>query len=149
MLPSGRTLGHRSLRVYYSQHARPKLPGTQQSLVVTEAAQVRQKLNDPSRALVPRAGGHGAFGKGLQVMKARNSGEAAWARHQGRSFQDQRIKEEMRTRVGFIRNNQKRAHITKFPVAWLMSPQTSAILFVSSCRRNVEKLGLADNYLVQ
>lgn len=72
---------------------------------------VRQRLADPSSALVPVAGGHGAFGRGLEVVKARNAGEAAWAKKQGRSFKDQRAREAFKTKVGFRNNNQKR----KFP----------------------------------
>jgi len=115
VLPSGRTLGHRSLRVYYSQHSRPSTTiNHTKDLVSTKVAQVRQRLADPSQALVPLAGGHGSFGKGLQVIKARNAGEAAWARRQGRSFKDQRVKEQMRTRVGFANNSQKRVSSVLF-----------------------------------
>jgi len=65
-------------------------------------------LKDTSQAVIPAAGGSGAFGKGLQVMKVRNAGEAAWAKRQGRSFNDKQRKEAVRTRVGFVHNNQKR-----------------------------------------
>ncbi|WWC67641.1 uncharacterized protein I206_101551 [Kwoniella pini CBS 10737] len=108
MLPSGRTLGHRSLKVYYSQRLRPFAQrDTTSSINASKIAHIRQRLADPSLALVPVAGGHGAFGRGQELMKARNAGEAKWARRQGRSFKDQRIKENMKTRVGFVHNNQK------------------------------------------
>jgi pre-60S factor REI1 len=71
-------------------------------------ASVRERLADPTQALVPVAGGHGGFGKGLQVMKARNAGEARWAKREGRSFQDQKRRENFKTKVGFVHNNQKR-----------------------------------------
>ena len=70
--------------------------------------QLRLRLADPSQALVPVSGGQGAYGRGLQVIKARNAGEAKWARKQGRSFKDQRVKEALKTRVGFVHNSQKR-----------------------------------------
>ena len=77
-------------------------------MISAKVSHVRQRLADPTQAVVPVAGGHGAFGKGLQVIKARNAGEAAWAKRQGRSFKDQRVKENLRTRVGFVHNSQKR-----------------------------------------
>ncbi|WWC59156.1 uncharacterized protein I303_101704 [Kwoniella dejecticola CBS 10117] len=108
MLPSGRTLGHRSLRVYYSQRLRPASQrDTSTSANAIKVAHLRQRLADPSLALVPVAGGLGAFGKGQELMKARNAGEAKWAQRQGRSFNDQRVKEQYKTRVGFVHNNQK------------------------------------------
>ncbi|WVW78779.1 hypothetical protein I302_100741 [Kwoniella bestiolae CBS 10118] len=108
MLPSGRTLGHRSLKVYYSQRLRPVVPhDTSSSVAASKVALVRQRLADPSLALVPVAGGHGAFGRGQELMKARNAGEAKWAKRQGRSFKDQKYREQFKTRVGFTHNNQK------------------------------------------
>lgn len=106
VLPSGRVLGHRALKVYYDQRSRPST-GTEDP-VKSKVAMVRQRLADPSSALVPVAGGHGAFGRGLEVVKARNAGEAAWAKKQGRSFKDQRAREAFKTKVGFRNNNQKR-----------------------------------------
>ncbi|WVF70105.1 hypothetical protein IAT40_004893 [Kwoniella sp. CBS 6097] len=108
MLPSGRTLGHRSLRIYYSQRLRSTdSTNDRTNNIAAKVAQVRQRLADPSLALVPVAGGHGAFGRGQQLMKARNAGEAKWARRQGRSFKDQYVKEQHKTKVGFVHNNQK------------------------------------------
>ncbi|WWD00267.1 hypothetical protein V866_007176 [Kwoniella sp. B9012] len=109
MLPSGRTLGHRSLKVYYSQRLRPLIQHDTSTSAVSAAkvALVRQRLADPSLALVPVAGGHGAFGRGQELMKARNAGEAKWAKRQGRSFKDQRLKEQFKTKVGYVHNNQK------------------------------------------
>ncbi|ODN84867.1 hypothetical protein L202_00722 [Cryptococcus amylolentus CBS 6039] len=105
VLPSGRTLGHRSLKVYYDQRYRPATEsGVDPSSL--KVAQVRKRLADPTLALVPTAGGHGAFGKGQQLMKARNAGEAKWAKKQGRSFADQKFRELHKTRVGYIHNSQ-------------------------------------------
>ncbi|KAK8846717.1 hypothetical protein IAR55_005804 [Kwoniella newhampshirensis] len=108
MLPSGRTLGHRSLRVYYSQRYRPSaLLSASEDSTALKVARVRQRLADSSLALVPVAGGHGAFGRGQELMKARNAGEAKWARRQARSFHDQRSKELHKTKMGFVHNSQK------------------------------------------
>ncbi|WVQ97780.1 hypothetical protein IAU59_004894 [Kwoniella sp. CBS 9459] len=108
VLPSGRTLGHRSLRIYYSQRLRSTVPSNDRTdMISAKVAQVRQRLADPSLALVPVAGGHGAFGRGQELMKARNAGEAKWARRQGRSFKDQYVKEQYKTKIGFVHNNQK------------------------------------------
>lgn len=107
VLPSGRTLGHRSLKVYYDQRYRPS-DDSDVDQSALKVALVRKKLADPSLALVPVAGGHGAFGKGQQLMKARNAGEAKWAKKQGRNFQDQSKREQFKTKIGYIHNSQKR-----------------------------------------
>jgi len=104
-LPSGRVLGHRSLRVYYAQQFRTSITHPDPNFL--KVLSVKQRLADPTLALVPIAGGTGAFGKGMQVVKARNAGEAAWVRKQARSFKDQRAREDHKTRVGFIHNSQK------------------------------------------
>lgn len=106
VLPSGRTLGHRSLKVYYDQRYRPS-DDSDVDQSALKVALVRKKLADPSLALVPVAGGHGAFGKGQQLMKARNAGEAKWAKKQGRNFQDQSKREQFKTKIGYIHNSQK------------------------------------------
>jgi pre-60S factor REI1 len=107
VLPSGRVLGHRSLKVYYSQRLRPSDPNVDDP-VKSKVALVRERLADPSSSLVPVSGGHGAFGRGLEVVKARNAGEANWAKKQGRAFTDQRRREAHKTMVGFRNNSQKR-----------------------------------------
>ena len=105
ILPSGRILGHRSLKIYYDQNFRPI---ADQKPVDDKVKRVRERLADPTQALVPVAGGSGGFGRGLQVVKARNAGEAKWARKQGRSFNEQRRRTDFATRIGFVHNNQKR-----------------------------------------
>ncbi|KLT39997.1 hypothetical protein CC85DRAFT_166770 [Cutaneotrichosporon oleaginosum] len=106
VLPSGRVLGHRSLKVYYAQRLRPA-PADAHDPVRAKVAAVRQRLADPGAALVPVAGGHGAFGRGLDMVKARNAGEAKWAKKQGKAFKDQKAREHFRTKVGFRNNNQQ------------------------------------------
>lgn len=105
VLPSGRVLGHRALKVYYAQRLRnPHSQGDPQSKVQL----VRASLSDPSLALIPSKGGYGAFGSGLDVMRARNAGEAKWARKQGSSYLEQRKQSDFRRKIGFVANNQKR-----------------------------------------
>ena len=107
-LPSGRTLGHRSLKVYYQQNLRPEsqpLPDSTSTALTTKLRSVRAKLADPSLSLVPVGGGAGAFGKGQMVMKARNAGEAKWAKKLGRSHLDQRKKEAPRQLVSMRGGN--------------------------------------------
>ncbi|KAJ9106985.1 hypothetical protein QFC20_003885 [Naganishia adeliensis] len=111
-LPSGRTLGHRSLRVYYAQHLRPldavngdENPST---AITTKLRAVRQRLVDPTQALIPVSGGAGGYGRGLQVMKARNTGEAKWAKKMARDNNDIKKKQQHLTRVAIkVHNSQK------------------------------------------
>lgn len=111
VLPSGARLGHRSLRRYY-----------QQTLWQTPASQAQE--DEMSR----RYGGGGALARRLiaesgmghhdadgtlvpgrhgQVIKARNRGEAREAKRHINEFRDRNIKEQHRTRIGFINNSQK------------------------------------------
>jgi hypothetical protein len=106
MLPSGRILGHRALKVYYSQNLRPARP--EGGSTVSKLALVKQQLADPTQALIPVAGGTGNHGRGLQTMKARNAGEAKWARAEARSFKDMKARSQHFTRVAFKHNSMKR-----------------------------------------
>lgn len=108
-LPSGRILGHRALKVYYSQRLRPvSQVATSDDQQISKVALVKQRLADPSLALIPIAGGMGGYGRGLEMMKARNPGEAKWARAQARSFKDQKAKMHHQTKMGYKHNSQKR-----------------------------------------
>ena len=109
VLPSGRILGHRALRVYYAQKFRPV--GNEQTsgdLTISKIARVKERLADPTQALIPVAGGAGGYGRGLEVMKARNAGEAKWAKKQAQGFHDQKARQLHKTKMGFKHNNQKR-----------------------------------------
>jgi len=124
-------LGHRSLKTYYDQRLRPvTATSSKEDAITAKVRQVRLNLADPTQALVPVAGGHGAFGRGLQVMKARNAGEAKWAKRQASSFKDIRARENHKTRIGYVHNNQKRE---SFPHGFSTSAnrQISGILCVS------------------
>lgn len=104
VLPSGARIGHRSMRRYYAQ----SLPRVNKSEHPNSgAALVRQLLADKNSALVPSRGGFGAFGRGTDVVKARNKGEAREAGRHVREFRDQKRREDFKTRVGFIGNYQK------------------------------------------
>ncbi|KAJ9116378.1 hypothetical protein QFC22_004819 [Naganishia vaughanmartiniae] len=113
-LPSGRTLGHRSLRVYYNQHLRP-LPDAEtpdesnpSTAVTIKLRAIRQRLADPTLAIIPVSGGAGGFGRGLQTMNARNAGEARWAKNMAKENRDFRKRELHKTRVAIkVHNSQK------------------------------------------
>lgn len=114
-LPDGRTLGHRSLKVYYDQNLRPlATPGPDgtipdaTSAVTLKLRNVRQKLADPTAALIPVSGGFGGHGQGLEVMKARNAGEAKWAKNIAKQNREFRVREAHKTRVAIhVHNSQK------------------------------------------
>ncbi|KAG6878522.1 hypothetical protein C0993_004420 [Termitomyces sp. T159_Od127] len=105
VLPSGARIGHRSMRRYYAQafSSGPSKPVDPNS----GAALVRRLLADKNSALVPRKGGFGAFGSGMEVVKARNRGEAREAGRHIREFRDQKRREDFKTKVAFIHNSQK------------------------------------------
>lgn len=105
ILPSGARIGHRSLMRYYTQSFHG-IPAKQQD-PNSGAALVRRLMADKHSALVPRKGGFGAFGQGTQAVKARNRGEAREAGRHIREFRDQRRREDFKTRVAFVHNNQK------------------------------------------
>lgn len=109
VLPSGRVLGHRALRVYYAQKFRPVSENAASAdMSVSKLARVKERLADPSQALITVAGGTGGYGRGLEVMNARNAGEARWANKQAQGFRDQKAREAHKTKMGFKHNNQKR-----------------------------------------
>jgi pre-60S factor REI1 len=109
VLPSGARIGHRSLRHYYKQNHRtalkPESPSEEDPK--SGVALVRQLLNQKNSALVPRKGGFGEFGQGGEVVKARNPGEAKEAGRHVKEFRDVKRREDFKTKVAFIANNQK------------------------------------------
>ncbi|GJJ06312.1 hypothetical protein Clacol_000503 [Clathrus columnatus] len=105
VLPSGARIGHRSLRRYYAQSFTSFQPPTEDPK--SGAAIVRRLLTDKQSDLIPVKGGFGAFGSGMQVIKARNRGEAREAGRHIREFRDQKRKEDYKTRVAFVHNHQK------------------------------------------
>lgn len=116
VLPSGARIGHRSMSRYYKQSFSAPLPSRHSPLnssgLPTGQELVRrileEKKSSKSSALVPAKGGDfGAFGKGMQVIKARNAGEAKEAGRHVREHRDSKRKEEFRTKIGFRGNYQK------------------------------------------
>jgi len=107
VLPSGARIGHRSLRQYYKQSFANPLPGRVED-PNSGVGLVRKLIGDKENsALVPTKGGYGAFGNGTMTVKARNRGEAREAGRHIREFRDQKRREQFKTKVGFIHNNQK------------------------------------------
>ena len=107
VLPSGSRIGHRTMRRYYAQSFPGAPRGNKPEDPNSGAALVRRLLADKNSALVPRKGGFGAFGKGTDVVKARNRGEAREAGRHVREFRDQKRREEFKTKIGFVHNSQK------------------------------------------
>ncbi len=106
VLPSGARIGHRSMKRYYAQSFRGGSNLSEED-PKSGRALVRQLLANKNSALVPVGGGFGAFGRGTQVIKARNRGEAREAGRHVREFRDVRRREEFKTKVAFIHNSQK------------------------------------------
>lgn len=106
VLPSGARIGHRSMKRYYAQSFRPTHVNGDEDHK-SGVALVRRLLADKNSALVPRGAGFGAFGRGTEVIKARNRGEAREAGRHVREFRDQKRREDFKTRVAFIHNSQK------------------------------------------
>ncbi len=69
---------------------------------------MRKQLNDPTQAVISSRAGAGGHGRGLEVMKARNAGEARWAKNMAKQNREWRAREAHKTRVGFTHNSQKR-----------------------------------------
>ncbi|EIN11378.1 hypothetical protein PUNSTDRAFT_111550 [Punctularia strigosozonata HHB-11173 SS5] len=107
VLPSGARIGHRSMRRYYAQSFPGSPRGSKPEDPNSGAALVRRLLAEKNSALVPRRGGFGAFGAGTDVVKARNAGEARNAGRHMREFRDIKRRQDFKTKVGFIHNNQK------------------------------------------
>lgn len=106
VLPSGARIGHRSLKRYYAQSFHP-VGNQKEEDPNTGAALVRRLIKDKNSALVPTRGGFGAFGSGGEVVKARNKGEAREAGRHTREFRDMKRREDFKTKMGFVGNNQK------------------------------------------
>lgn len=106
VLPSGARIGHRSMKRYYAQSLQPTHVQSNEERN-SGIALVRRLLADKNSALVPRKGGFGAHGQGMETVKARNRGEAREAGRHVREFRDQKRREDFKTRVGFIHNSQK------------------------------------------
>lgn len=107
ILPTGTRVSHRHVQGHHrTSHAvtlRRTRPGEEAGTV----AELRKQLGEKNSSLVPTKGGFGAFGSGMQLIKARNAGEAKEAGRHVREFRDMNRKEQFKTKVGFRHNNQK------------------------------------------
>lgn len=106
VLPSGARIGHRSMKRYYAQSLQPTHVQSHEDHN-PGITLVRRLLADKNSALVPRKGGFGSHGQGMETVRARNRGEAREAGRHVREFRDQKRREDFKTRVGFIHNSQK------------------------------------------
>ncbi|KAG1896705.1 cytoplasmic protein [Suillus fuscotomentosus] len=97
VLPSGARIGHRSMKRYYAQSLQPTHVQSNEDRN-SGIALVRRLLADKNSALVPRKGGFGAHGQGMETVKARNRGEAREAGRHVREFRDQKRREDFKTR---------------------------------------------------
>ena len=97
------------------------------------AALVRKLLADKNSALVPRKGGFGAYGSGTDVVKARNRGEAREAGRHVREFRDQKRREDFKTKVAYISNNQKHYRDPLLQVCFTLDQATTISLLTLFC----------------
>lgn len=112
VLPSGARLGHRSLRRYYQQSLREVPMGSARDQ--TDLSRRYGGGGALARRLIAESGmghhdGDGTLvtGRGGQVIKARNRGEAREAKKHITEFRDRSRREQYKTRIGFRNNNQK------------------------------------------
>jgi pre-60S factor REI1 len=131
VLPSGARIGHRSMMRYYAQSLQPMHVQSNEDRN-SGIALVRRLLADKNSALVPRKGGFGAHGQGMETVKARNRGEAREAGRHVREFRDQKRREDFKTRVGFIHNSQKHFRDPLLQVCFVLDlPSLSLTLILS------------------
>ncbi|KAH8929519.1 hypothetical protein BT69DRAFT_1345814 [Atractiella rhizophila] len=118
ILPSGIRIGHRSLRKIYAQNLAPHLiksaasrsgPSKDSQLVdrLAESVTTGKSLALSRQGLVAAKGGGGKFGRGGELVKARNAGEAKEAGRHIREYRDQRKISEQQFVTGMKNNNQK------------------------------------------
>jgi hypothetical protein len=123
VLPSGKRIGHRALRHIYKQNLvcvrspytlcvsreqphRPYMNGdSKQTRAARRLANLDEKRSGADNALVPIAGGSGAFGKGQQVVRARNKGEAKHAQKATRDFAEVKARQAHMTRIATYSGN--------------------------------------------
>ena len=112
VLPSGARLGHRSLRRYYQQSLRETPMGS-----AANQDDLSRRYGGGgalARRLIAESGmghhdGDGTLvtGRGGQIIKARNRGEAREAKKHITEFRDRNRREQYKTKIGFRNNNQK------------------------------------------
>ncbi|KAI5889832.1 uncharacterized protein SCHCODRAFT_02635733 [Schizophyllum commune H4-8] len=108
VLPSGTRIGHRAkTREYKTRQLAVVYKGKGAETHKERVALMRKMIGDKDSCLVPVRGGFGAFGRGTEVVKARNRGEAKEARRHVKEFRDQKRREDFKTKMGYKGNHQK------------------------------------------
>lgn len=100
VLPSGRRIGHRSLQRYYNQRPSTLSHAAALELVPKDRRSIKDKT---SQSLVAVKGGFGDKGRGGEVMKARNPGEAKNAAKN--PYRAMQVREKFKGRVGSTSGN--------------------------------------------
>ncbi|KAL1743059.1 C2H2 type zinc-finger-domain-containing protein [Schizophyllum fasciatum] len=108
VLPSGTRIGHRAkTREYRTRQLAVAYRGKAGEKQQERIALMRKMIGDKNSCLVPVKGDFGAFGRGTEVVKARNRGEAKEARRHVKEFRDQKRREDYKTQMGYKGNHQK------------------------------------------
>ncbi|KAK7692678.1 hypothetical protein QCA50_004311 [Cerrena zonata] len=107
ILPSGTKVSHRHVQGHHRTSHLVTLRRTRPGEEASAVAELRKALGEKNSSLVPTKGGFGAFGSGMQLIKARNAGEAREAGRHVREFRDMNRREQFKTKVGFRHNSQK------------------------------------------
>lgn len=101
VLPSGARLGHRSLRRYYNQSLRPT--GSAYTTNSNSGRELAHRLN----ATREKRDELLVQGRGGNVVKARNRGEAREAKKHISTYRDVNKRQQFKTQVGYRNNSQK------------------------------------------
>ena len=107
ILPSGTKVSHRHVQGHHRTSHAVTLRRTRPGEEAAAVAELRKSLGEKNSSLVPTKGGFGAFGSGMQLIKARNPGEAREAGRHVREFRDVNRREQFKTKVAFRHNSQK------------------------------------------
>ncbi|CAL1707013.1 unnamed protein product [Somion occarium] len=107
ILPSGSRVAHRHIHGHHRTSHVVALRRTRPGEDASTVAENRRLLRDKGNMLVPRNGGFGAYASGMDLVKARNPGEAREAGRHVKEFRDQQRREHFKTKVGFRHNYQK------------------------------------------
>lgn len=108
ILPSGKRIGHRALKHVYKANYVPYMNGeAKQTKAARRLAGLEERRGGNSSSLVPVSGGSGAFGRGQQVVRAKNAGEARHAQAASRGFAQQKAQQRKALKLGIVGNSQE------------------------------------------
>jgi len=105
VLPSGKSLGHRSMRRHYNQNLRPSNDAP--ASAGNGSALAHRLAHHAARRERDGENGDLLHERGGQVVKARNRGEARDAKRHITEFRDVKQREMYRTKVAYKANSQK------------------------------------------